>query len=52
MNRIHPLGIHHKDIDIRERCLIKADIELAKMHDRMGALNWNNETSGSKNGRW
>ena len=33
--------IHCRDL----RFLVKADIEMAKMHARMGAANWNNSTT-------
>ena len=35
------------DLENRQTCLVKADCELAKLHDRMGALNWTNSTKES-----
>ena len=37
-------GIHHRDVTVRDDSLIKANTEIAKLHVRMGATNWNTDT--------
>ena len=45
-------GIHHDDIDTREKCLVKADYELATLHFRMGWLKWNETADVDTIARW
>ena len=45
-------GIHHDDIRVRAKCVFKADRELAKLHFRMGAMKWNEETDVHTVARW
>ena len=45
-------GIHHDDIDTREKCLVKADYELATLHFRMGYLKWNENADVDTIARW
>ena len=45
-------GIHHDDIKVRAQCVVKADVELAKLHFRMGAMHWNEKTDVPTVVRW